>query len=173
MNIVSIGGGPSGLFFAILMKRLDPAHRIRVLERNQPDDTFGWGVVFSDETLGNIAEADPETYREITDAFAHWTDIDIHYRGEVLTSTGHGFSGLSRRRLLDILQARARGLGVELAFEKEVADITEFADADLIIAADGVNSRIRELCAAAFEPEIDWRPNRFTWLGTTHPFPAF
>ena len=104
MNIVSIGGGPSGLFFAILMKRLDPAHRITVVERNGPDDTFGWGVVFSDETLGNIAEADPQTYDEITRHFAHWDAIDIHYRGEVLTSRGHGFSGLSRQVLLNILQ---------------------------------------------------------------------
>ncbi len=173
MKIVCVGGGPAGLFFGILAKLRNPGHEIRILERNQPDDTFGWGVVFSDETLGNIAAADPETYQEITSAFAHWTDIDIHYRGEVLTSTGHGFSGLSRRRLLEILQARARGLGVELEFEKEVADLEAFTDADLIVVADGVNSRIRELYAAKFEPEIDWRPNRFTWLGTTRPFPAF
>jgi|SRR5713226_6146396 len=173
MKIVCVGGGPAGLFFGILAKLRNPGHEIRILERNQPDDTFGWGVVFSDETLGNIAAADPETYQEITSAFAHWTDIDIHYRGEVLTSTGHGFSGLARRRLLEILQARARGLGVELEFEKEVADLEAFTDADLIVVADGVNSRIRELYAAKFEPEIDWRPNRFTWLGTTRPFPAF
>ena len=173
MKIVCVGGGPAGLFFGILAKLRNPGHEIRILERNQPDDTFGWGVVFSDETLGNIAAADPETYQEITSAFAHWTDIDIHYRGEVLTSTGHGFSGLSRRRLLEILQARARSLGVELEFEKEVADLEAFTDADLIVVADGVNSRIRELYAAKFEPEIDWRPNRFTWLGTTRPFPAF
>ena len=173
MKIVCVGGGPAGLFFGILAKLRNLGHEIRILERNQPDDTFGWGVVFSDETLGNIAAADPETYQEITSAFAHWTDIDIHYRGEVLTSTGHGFSGLSRRRLLEILQARARGLGVELEFEKEVADLEAFTDADLIVVADGVNSRIRELYAAKFEPEIDWRPNRFTWLGTTRPFPAF
>ena len=173
MKIVCVGGGPAGLFFGILAKLRNPGHEIRILERNQPDDTFGWGVVFSDETLGNIAAADPETYQEITSAFAHWTDIDIHYRGEVLTSTGHGFSGLARRRLLEILQARARSLGVELEFEKEVADLEAFTDADLIVVADGVNSRIRELYAAKFEPEIDWRPNRFTWLGTTRPFPAF
>jgi anthraniloyl-CoA monooxygenase len=173
MKVVSVGGGPAGLFFGILAKLRNPRHEIRIIERNRPDDTFGWGVVFSDETLGNIAEADPETYREITSAFAHWTDIDIHYRGEVLTSTGHGFSGLSRRHLLNILQERARGLGVTLEFEKEVGDLAAFADADLIIAADGVNSRIRDTYAAEFEPEIDWRPNRFTWLGTTRPFPAF
>src|SRR5476651_1968171 len=120
MNIVSIGGGPSGLFFAILMKRLDPAHRMTVVERNGPDDTFGWGVVFSDETLGNVAEADAQTYAEITSRFAHWDAIDIHYRDEVITSRGHGFSGLSRQILLDILQRRATALGVELVFHREV-----------------------------------------------------
>ena len=108
MNIVSIGGGPAGLYFSILMKLRDRRHRIRVIERNGTDDTFGWGVVFSDETLGNLATADPETYREITESFAHWDAIDIHYQGEVLISRGHGFSGLARRRLLNILQARAQ-----------------------------------------------------------------
>jgi anthraniloyl-CoA monooxygenase len=173
MNIVSIGGGPAGLFFAILMKSRDPTHAVRVVERNRPNDTFGWGVVFSDETLGNIATADPITYDAITRAFAHWTDIDIHYRGEVLTSTGHGFSGLSRQRLLQILQERATSLGVEIAFEAEVADLDAYRDADLIVGADGVNSRVRELYAEYFIPKIDWRPNRFTWLGTTRKFPAF
>jgi anthraniloyl-CoA monooxygenase len=173
MNIVSIGGGPAGLFFAILMKNRDPAHHIRVVERNRPNDTFGWGVVFSDETLGNIAAADPVTYESITRAFAHWTDIDIHYRGEVLTSTGHGFSGLSRQKLLHILQDRAAALGVEIMFETEVGSLEPYRDADLILAADGVNSRIRDLYAEHFIPEMDWRPNRFTWLGTTRKFPAF
>ena len=173
MNVAVIGGGPAGLFFAILMKLRDPAHRVRVVERNRADDTFGWGVVFSDETLGNIAAADPVTYAAIGRAFAHWTDIDIRYRGEVLTSTGHGFSGLARQALLDILQARAAALGVDLAFETEVTDLAPYRGADLIVAADGVNSRIRDLHADRFMPRIDWRPNRFTWLGTTRQFPAF
>jgi anthraniloyl-CoA monooxygenase len=173
MNIVVIGGGPAGLFFAILMMLSDRRHRIRVIERNRPNDTFGWGVVFSDETLGNIADADPETYKEITAAFAHWTDIEVHYRGETLTSTGHGFSGLSRHRLLEILQRRAAELGVSIEFETEADDLRPFADADLVLGADGVNSRVRERHAAAFLPEIDQRPNRFTWLGTTYPFDAF
>jgi anthraniloyl-CoA monooxygenase len=173
MNIVSIGGGPSGLFFAILMKRLDPAHRIKVVERNGPDDTFGWGVVFSDETLGNIAEADPQTYAEITRRFAHWDAIDIHYRGEVLTSRGHGFSGLSRQVLLNILQQRAKSLGVELLYGVEIRDLDAYRHADLILGADGVNSRVRELHAAQFEPKLDWRPNKFIWLGTTRHFDAF
>jgi anthraniloyl-CoA monooxygenase len=173
MDIVSIGGGPSGLFFSILMKRRNPGHRIRVVERNRADDTFGWGVVFSDETLGKIAEADPETYAEITQAFAHWDDIDIHYNGEVITSTGHGFSGLARTKLLDILQRRAATLDVELLFQREATDLAPWRDADLILAADGVNSRIRDLFAPQFGPRIDWRPNKFIWLGTTRPFPAF
>jgi anthraniloyl-CoA monooxygenase len=173
MDIVSIGGGPAGLFFAILMKRADPAHRIRVLERNRPHDTFGWGVVFSDETLGNIAEADPPTYAAITRAFAHWDAIDIHYRGTVITSHGHGFSGLARVTLLDILQRRACELGVELAFATEVRDLDEVRGADLVLGADGVNSLVRERLAAHFRPRIDWRPNRFIWLGTTLRLPAF
>jgi anthraniloyl-CoA monooxygenase len=173
MEIVAIGGGPAGLFFSIVMKLRDPAHRIRVVERNRPDDTFGWGVVFSDETLGNIAEADPESYREITRAFAHWDDIDIHYRDEVLTSTGHGFSGLARVKLVDILQRRAAALGVAFDFQREVGDLRPWRGADLIVGADGVKSRVRDLHAEAFGPRIDWRPNKFIWLGTTRAFDAF
>ncbi len=173
MKIVCIGGGPAGLYFAILMKKAEPAHDITVLERNRPDDTFGFGVVFSDATLEAFAEADRETFEEITRALAHWDDIDIHYQGQVLTSTGHGFSGLARQRLLDILQRRCAGLGVRLEFEREVADPVPWADADLLVAADGVNSTVRAAAAEHFQPEIDWRPNRFVWLGTTCPFPAF
>ncbi|HXH82680.1 MAG TPA: bifunctional salicylyl-CoA 5-hydroxylase/oxidoreductase, partial [Candidatus Tectomicrobia bacterium] len=173
MKIVAIGGGPAGLYLAILMKKADPAHDITVVERNRPDDTFGFGVVFSDATLDSFAEADPETHAEITRAFAHWDDIDIHYQGQVVTSTGHGFAGMSRQRLLDILQRRAAGLGVTLRFSTEVDDLAPFDDADLVVAADGVNSWVRGHLADRFEPRIDWRPNRFVWLGTTCPFPAF
>ncbi|MGH7314282.1 MAG: FAD-dependent monooxygenase [Candidatus Rokuibacteriota bacterium] len=173
MRIVSIGGGPAGLSFAILMKKADPAHDVTVIERNRPDDTFGFGVVLSDATLGHFAEADPESGAEISRALAHWDDIDIHYQGQVLTSTGHGFSGLSRQDLLDILQGRCRQLGVRLEFEREVTDPTAFAGADLVLAADGVNSAVRARHAAHFGPEIDWRSNRFVWLGTTFPFRAF
>jgi anthraniloyl-CoA monooxygenase len=173
VRIVSIGGGPAGLYFAILMKKADPAHEITVVERNRPDDTFGFGVVFSDATLGNFAEADPETHREITASFAHWDDIDIHYQGQVITSTGHGFAGLARQRLLDILHRRAAALGVKLEFQREVTDLEPWADADLVLGADGVNSTVRARLAEHFEPAIDWRPNRFVWLGTTYPFPAF
>ena len=173
MKIVVVGGGAAGLYFAILMKKADPAHDITVLERNRSDDTFGFGVVFSDATLDNFRDADPETHAAITRAFAHWDDIDIHYQGQVLTSTGHGFSGLSRQMLLDILQRRAAELGVALRFSTEVAEPSAWAGADLVVAADGVNSGLRLRYAAQFQPAIDWRRNRFVWLGTTFPFPAF
>src|SRR5438067_5223468 len=155
------------------MKMADPAHDIVVVERNRADDTFGFGVVFSDATLEGFAEADRETSEEIAKSLAHWDDIDIHYRGEVLTSTGHGFSGMSRQRLLDILQRRCTALGVSLRFQQEVADLDAYRDADLILAADGVNSTVRARYAEHFRPAIDWRPNKFVWLGTTYPYPAF
>ena len=173
MRIVSVGGGPAGLYFGLLMKRADPAHDVTVIERNRPDDTFGFGVVFSDATLEGFAEADRETFEEITRSFAHWDDIDIHYRGRALTSTGHGFSGISRQLLLDILQRRCAGLGVRLEWEREVSDLAAFADADLVLAADGVNSVIRARYAEHFRPQVDWRRNKFVWLGTTCPFQAF
>jgi len=173
MDITVIGGGPAGLFFSLLMKGREPKHRVRVLERNGPDDTFGWGVVFSDETLNNIAAADPASYAEITQSFAHWDAIDIHYQGEVLTSRGHGFSGLSRKRLLNILQRRAAALGVELRYHEDVADIPALRGADLLLAADGANSLVRSRYAEHFAPRIDWRPNKFIWLGTTRRFDAF
>lgn len=173
MKLVSIGGGAAGLYVALLMKKADPAHDVLVVERNRADDTFGFGVVFSDATLENFAEADRETYEAITRSFAHWDDIDIHYRGEVLTSTGHGFSGMSRQLLLDILQRRCLTLGVRIEFQKEISDLAAYADADLVLAADGVNSFIRSRYAEHFRPQVDWRPNKFVWLGTTFPYPAF
>ena len=173
MKIIIIGGGPAGLYFAINLKRLSANHDITIIERNRADDTFGWGVVFSDETLGNFAAADPQSYAEITHSFAHWDAIDIHYRGALLTSRGHGFSGLPRMKLLQILQKRARELGAELRFETEVTGPEAFPDADLIVAADGVNSRVRDNHAEAFGPELDWRRNKFIWLGTTRQFAAF
>ena len=173
MNITCVGGGPAGLYFAILMKRLDPALDITVVERNRPDDTFGWGVVFSAATLGNLAEADPTSYAAIEDRFIYWDDIDTHYQGEVITTTGHGFCGLSRMRLLHILHDRCRDLGVRLVFEREVESVAEFAAADLIVACDGANSRIREQFAVHFRPRLDWRKCKFTWLGTDRPMDAF
>jgi anthraniloyl-CoA monooxygenase len=173
MRIVSIGGGPAGLYFSLLMKKSDPAHDITVVERNRADDTFGFGVVFSDATLEHVAAADRESHAEITSHFAHWDDIDIHYRGRVLTSTGHGFAGMSRQVLLDILQRRCAELGVRLEFQRDVADPSDYADADLVLGADGVNSLVRSRYAEHFRPQIDWRPNKFVWLGTTFPYPAF
>jgi anthraniloyl-CoA monooxygenase len=173
LDIVCVGGGPGSLYFALLMKRADSRHRIRVIERNQADDTFGFGVVFSDATMAGIADADSEAYACIARHLVHWDDIDIHYRGEVLRSTGHGFSGMSRHTLLDVLQGQARVSGVELSFESEVASLDQFADADLIVGGDGVNSTVRGLVATGIQTTVDIRPNRFVWLGTAKPFPAF
>ena len=173
MNIVCIGGGPAGLYFGLLMKKANPAHRIRVVERNKPYDTFGWGVVFSDATLENLREADAQTHDQIVDSFAHWDDIEIHFKGHVLRSGGHGFSGIARKRLLNILQRRAEEVGVELEFEHDVSDLESYRDADLIVASDGINSRIRSTYADRFQPDLDTRKCRFVWLGTTLPLDAF
>ena len=174
MRIVSIGGGPAGLYFALLMKRQDPANRITVVERNQPYDTFGWGVVFSDQTLGNLQAADPKSAAQILDAFNHWDDVEVNLRGSRIVSGGHGFCGIGRKRLLNILQARCEEEGVELVFETEVKSAEAYAgDADLVIAADGLNSRVRAEFASVFQPDIDLRTNRFVWLGTTKLFDAF
>ena len=169
MNVVCIGGGPAGLYFAILARKAFPDWRIRVIERNRPDDTFGWGVVFSDETLAGFADADPESYEAISDSFTSWTDIETFYRGTRTVSTGHGFSALSRKWLLMILHRRCRELGVELEFEREVESLDELADADLVVAADGVNSWVRNELKDHFQPCLDWRRCKFTWLGTDRP----
>jgi anthraniloyl-CoA monooxygenase len=172
-RIVCVGGGPAGLYAAILLRQALPAARIEVYERNRPDDTFGWGVVFSDETMENFRAADPATHGAILANFHHWDDIAIHFRGRRLTSGGHGFCGIGRKRLLGLLQQRARELGVHQQFQHEVESEAAFADADLIVAADGVNSRTRTRHAAVFEPDVDVRKCRFIWLGTTCPFAEF
>jgi len=176
MRVLCIGGGPAGLYTGLLLKKADPRNVVRVVERNRPYDTFGWGVVFSDQTLGNLAAADAETAGEIAGAFNHWDDIDVHFKGRTITSGGHGFCGIGRKRLLNILQARCEALGVELVFEQDVADDVAAArefGADAVIASDGLNSRIRTRYAGAFAPDVDVRRCRFVWLGTKKLFPAF
>ena len=176
MNILCIGGGPAGLYFALLMKQQDPGHCVRVVERNRPFDTFGWGVVLSDQTLDNLRAADPPSAQQIGDAFNHWDDIEVFFKGRSVRSTGHGFCGIGRKHLLNILQERCLALGVELVFETDVTDDQTLAaefNADIVIASDGLNSRIRNRYAATFEPDVDTRLCRFVWLGTQKTFDAF
>ncbi len=173
MNIVCIGGGPSGLYFALLMKQQNPAHEVTVVERNRPYDTFGWGVVFSDQTLGNLQAADPVSAAQILGAFNHWDDIEVNIRGARVRSGGHGFCGIGRKRLLNILQRRCEEVGVKLVFEADVQSEDDYPHADLIIASDGLNSRIRTRHAATYQPDIDLRDCRFVWLGTKKLFEAF
>jgi len=172
MRITCIGGGPAGLYFALLMKKRDPAHQVRVIERNKPGDTFGWGVVFSDQTLGALREADAETADEILTSFNHWDDIEVRFEGAVVRSGGHGFCGIGRKKLLQILQRRCEVLGVELIYEVDMPS-DEQIEADLIIACDGLHSRVRAKYAHAYKPDIDTRRCRFVWLGTTRLFDAF
>jgi len=178
MKIACVGGGPAGLYFAISMKLRHPEYEVVVLERNRPGDTFGWGVVFSDKTMENLAANDPVSAEAMTAELAHWDDIDIHIddgdHSSTVTSTGHGFIGIGRKRLLEILQARAAELGVELRFETEVEPGEAlFAAYDLVIAADGINSKLREAYAEHFDCDIEVRRNKFVWLGTHQKFDAF
>ena len=174
MRIAVVGGGPGGLYFAALAKQLGPAHEITVWERNAADDTFGFGVVFSDETLGGIEHADPQVYAAMEREFARWDDIDVHYRGEVITSGGHGFAAISRRRLLHILRQRCAALGVRMYFRTQAPDPATLATGyDLVIAADGANSGTRAEFAAEFGPDIEVRQCKYIWLSTDLVFDAF
>ena len=173
MRIVVVGAGPAGLYFSILMKKADPEHDITIYERNRADDTFGFGVVFSDETLGRFRAYDAETYERITSGFAYWDAIEVHAKGAVVRSGGHGFAGIYRVELLKILQERCADLGVTMRFESEVSDVEQFRDADLVLAADGINSAVRERYQEHFRPTFDWRKNKFVWLGTTKYFSSF
>ena len=174
MKIACIGGGPAGLYFAISMKLRNPAHEIHIFERNTRGVTFGWGVVFSDQTVDNLERNDPPSATVIAEEFAHWDDIDVHIKSECISSSGHGFIGIGRKRLLEILQDRATELGATLHFEAECdpAD-PRWADYDLVIAADGANSRFRDAHMQAFGVDIDVRANKFVWLGTSKVFDAF
>jgi len=174
VRIAVIGGGPGGLYLAALVKQLDPAHEVTVWERNAPDDTFGFGVVFSDETLGGIEHADPVIFRAMAGEFARWDDIDVHFRGDVVTSGGHGFAAMSRHRLLRLLQQRCEQLGVVLHHRAEVPDVEELAQQnDLVVAADGANSYVRTRYADTFKPDLDVRACKYIWLGTDLVFDAF
>jgi anthraniloyl-CoA monooxygenase len=173
MRIVCIGGGAAGLYFGLLMKKQNAAHSITIVERNRPYDTFGWGVVFSDATMKSMHEWDPRTAAEIESAFNHWDDIEVLFKGRKMRTTGHGFVGIGRKRLLNILQKRCEELGVILQFEREVESDREFADADLIVASDGFNSKIRARYPIAFKPDLSVRPNRYIWLGTKKRYDAF
>ena len=175
-RILCIGGGPAGLYFGLLMKLREPLLEVTVVERNKSFDTFGWGVVLSDQTLVNLRAADPTTACEIGDAFNHWDDIEVFFKGRTVRSGGHGFCGIGRKHLLNILQARCAELGVKLVFETDVSDEVALAaqyNADLIIAGDGLNSRIRAKYADVFKPDVDLRNCRFVWLGTHKKFDAF
>jgi anthraniloyl-CoA monooxygenase len=173
VRIVCIGGGPGGLYLALLLKRIDPRHELTVIERNRPYDTFGWGVVFSDQTLDNLRSADPQAHGEILDAFCRWDNIDVHFKGRTITSGGHGFCGIGRKRLLNILQQRCEQLGVRLLFETEVTDDVSLEGYDLIVASDGVNSAVRSKHESVFQPDIEHRKCRYIWLGTHRLFDAF
>jgi anthraniloyl-CoA monooxygenase len=171
MKINIIGGGPAGLYFAILMKKSNPEHQITVYERNGPDDTFGWGVVFSGRTLANLRAADAESHAEITRSFAAWDNVDVVHRDTKISIHGNSFSGIARLQLLKILQRRGEQLGVELLFRTEVPDLNSpRTDCDLLVAADGVNSTVRKQYSHHFLPSLDLRPNRYIWYGTNKLF---
>jgi len=176
MRILCLGGGPAGLYFALLIKLQNPAHQVTVIERNRPFDTFGWGVVLSDQTLANLRAADAPSARLIGQAFNHWDDVEVFFKGRSVRSGGHGFCGIGRKKLLNILQDRCQQLGIDLAFETEVGDDQAMAaqySADLVIASDGLNSTIRHRYATTFQPDFELRNCRFVWLGTHKKFDAF
>ena len=171
MRVACLGGGPAGLYFAISMKLRDPANEVVVIERNKADDTFGWGVVLSDETLTNLADNDPKSAEAIRAHFSYWDDVAVKYRGAKTVSTGHGFCGIGRKQLLILLQQRARELGVDLRFETEAQSAADYnKDYDLVVACDGLNSKTRTDYAEHFQPDIDTRKCKFVWLGTHQKF---
>src|SRR5947199_2168791 len=171
MKINVIGGGPAGMYFAILMKSADAAHDITIYERNGPDDTFGWGVVFSGKTLANLREADAESHSEITRDFEAWDNVDVVHRNEKISIHGNSFSGIARLRLLKILQQRCDELGVEIKFRGEVSGLDSLKEnCDLLVGADGVNSTVRQQFARQFKSDLSTRPNKYIWYGTNRLF---
>ncbi len=173
MKITVIGGGPGGLYFSILLKKAMPDYDITVYERNKADDSFGFGVVFSDETLSEFLTRDPDSYELIRSRFAYWDELDVARDGEKVRITGNGFCGCSRKTLLQLLQQRCREVGVNLHFEANVTDLSQFSDSDIIVAADGINSGIREQFTEDFGTKVEMKSNRFVWMGSTRPLDAF
>ena len=174
MRVVCLGGGPAGLYFSILMRKADPACDITVIERNQADSTFGWGIVFSDQTMDGFRQDDPMLVAEIERSFHHWDDVDVFFKGRRMVSGGHGFCGIGRLKLLQIFQVRARELGVKLKFATEVRDPDDYSrEFDLVIGSDGVNSITRKKYESHFNPRIDVRKCRFIWLGAKQKLDAF
>ncbi len=173
MKILIIGGGPAGLYAGLLLKKINPAHQIRLFERNPTGVTYGWGVVFSDRTLSSLREADPPTHQQITENFVNWTAIDTYYQDELIRCDGHRFAGLARQTLLDILQTRCHELGVQMTFETEITVFSDFKKYDLVIAADGVNSRVRETFRDAYHPNVTYGGTKYIWLGTDKVLDAF
>jgi anthraniloyl-CoA monooxygenase len=171
MKINIIGGGPAGLYFALLMKKSNAAHEVTVFERNAPDDTFGWGVVFSDKTLSYLKETDEQTHQQITERFEMWDNVDVVHRDQKVTIRGNKFSGIARIELLNILQQRCQELGVPLQFRTEVSDVERLAnECDLLVGADGINSTVRQQYAENFEPSLSVRKNKYIWYGTNQLF---
>jgi anthraniloyl-CoA monooxygenase len=170
MKINIVGGGPSGLYFAILMKKRDPSRSITVIERDGPNDTFGWGIVFSDQTFSYLKDNDEESFAAITNRCQTWDNVDIVHKDQKITIRGNRFSGISRLDFLNILHRRCRDLGVEMRFRTNITDIKEVEDADLIIGADGANSLVRRAYSDYFQPTVDVRNNRYIWLGTHQLF---
>ncbi|MBI3456378.1 MAG: TIGR03618 family F420-dependent PPOX class oxidoreductase [Candidatus Rokubacteria bacterium] len=170
MKIIIIGGGPAGLYFAILMKKLDPAHAITIFERDGPNDTFGWGIVFSEKTYAFLKGHDVETYAAITKASETWDNVDVVHQGQKVTIRGNRFSGVARLAFLNILHQRCRDLGVDLRFHTNIASVAEVADCDLLVGADGANSLVRRTYGDFFHPSVDVRQNKYLWLGTPQLF---
>jgi 2-polyprenyl-6-methoxyphenol hydroxylase and related FAD-dependent oxidoreductases len=170
MKINILGGGPAGLYFAILMKRLDPSHDITIIERDGPNDTFGWGIVFSDQTFSYLKDNDEPSFNQITRACQTWDNVDVVHKDQKVTIRGNRFSGIARLAFLNILQARCRALGVELRFHTNITDMASINECDLLVGADGANSLVRRAYGEAFQPMVDWRKNKYLWLGTHQLF---